>query len=464
MFIGRKKEIKRIEKRLQLDSLQAVLIYGRRRTGKTELADEAIRRSGKRSFSYLCRKITSREQINEFGDKAAIFMGIDGFHPNNAEELFRALFTYSIDNPFILFIDEYPYFRGDNAELDSTLQRVMHDFEGKAKLTLILCGSYMGIMKKMIERNSPLYGRFNEIIHLHTFDYFDSSKFYDNLSNEDKFKYYACFGGTAFNIKNLDYSQTFEENLLENFIELDSFFDKEALSVVSSELIKEENANTLFEMICKGKRNYVDLNLALGDPSKDNATRYLKSLEEMDLISKSYAVNANSSRKALYYISDNFLDFYFTFLSRHQMERRIMSPKQFYEMYVKEKLEKEYLPRKFEEVVKEYCIRANMAMKLPFLAISLGRLYYHSKGIDREFDLILKTNDKLVPIECKYSKNPISVATINEEKEQWRDLPFEIEMFGFASRNGFTDEVKENKNLLLIDFNDIYSPSLGDID
>ena len=460
MFIGREIEIRQIERRLHLDSLQAILVCGRRRTGKTELVDEAIRRAGKKSFSYLCRKITLKEQINEMGEKVGEFIGIPGFHPKDAEELFRTLFLHSITDPFILFIDEYPYMRGDDEQLDSTLQRVMHDFEDKARLTLVLCGSYMGVMKKIIEHNSPLYGRFNEIIHLHTFDYYDSAKFYNSLSNEDKFKYYACFGGTAFNVKNLDRALTFEENLLDNFIRLDSFFDKEAVSVVSSELIKEENANTLFEMICKGKRNYNDLNLALGDPAKDNATRYLKNLEEMDLINKSYAVNANSNRKALYYISDNFLDFYFTFLSRHQMERRIMSPKQFYDKYVKEKLEKEYLPRKFEELIREYCIRANKVSRLPFLATSLGRLYYRSSKIDRKFDLVLKAEEGLVPIECKYSKNKISMSVVNEEKEQWKDVPYDVYMYGFASKNGFTEDVENDESLLLISLDDTYSPLL----
>ena len=107
----------------------------------------------------------------------------------------------------------------------------MHEFENKSKMSLVLCGSYMDIMMKAFNRNGPLYGRFNEIIHLKP-------------------------------------------------------FDKESVSTVSSKPIKEENTNTVFELIALGKKYYNELNQGLGNASKDNATRYLQRLEEMDLIGK----------------------------------------------------------------------------------------------------------------------------------------------------------------------------------
>lgn len=460
MFVGRSAELKKISRRLRLDSFQSILVYGRRRIGKTELIDEAIRKSGQSSLVYLARKVSFKAQLDEFSSLAGEFMGIIGFHPRNLEELLRALFSYSCNHPFILFIDEYPYLRGDDPGIDSIFQRIMHEFENRAKMSLILCGSYMDIMMKVFDKEAPLYGRFNEIIHLRPFDYLESSYFYSSLSQIDKFKYYACFGGTAFNLKNLDYSLSFEENLLDNFIEIDSFFDKEAVSTVASELIKEENTNTVFELIASGKKNYNELNQALGDPSKDNATRYLQRLEEMDLIGKSYSINANSKKKPLYYINDNFLDFYYTFLSRRPRERFVLSSKQFYLNYVKEKLQKEYLPRKFEELTKEYCIRRNKLGQFPFLATNMGRLFFrgsvNGEMVDREFDLVMNTNEGYVPVECKYTKGPINMSVINEEKEQWSGLPFKIKQFGFASKSGFDEKVKEQKDLLLFELNEMF--------
>ena len=84
----------------------------------------------------------------------------------------------------------------------------------------------------------------------------------------------------------MDFSLSFKENLLDYFIEIDSFFDKEAVSTVSSKPIKEENTNTVFELIALGKKNYNELNQGFGNAFKDNATRYLQRLKEMDLIGK----------------------------------------------------------------------------------------------------------------------------------------------------------------------------------
>ena len=125
------------------------------------------------------------------------------------------------------------------------------------------------------------------------------------IFEDEKFKYYAVFGGTAFNLKHIDYSIPFEENLLNEFIKADSFFEKEAVATIVGELEKEANINSIFELIARGIRKYTDLNERMGDPSKDNITRYLRKLEEMDLIDKSYQVNAKSERKALYQIKDN---------------------------------------------------------------------------------------------------------------------------------------------------------------
>ena len=115
-------------------------------------------------------------------------------------------------------------------------------------------------MKQLIDKSAPLYGRFNDIINLHVFDYYDSAKFYFHLSNEDKIKCYSIFGGIAFNITKLDYSKSFEQNVIETFVENESFFEKEINLFLMKEFQKEENINTLFELIASDVKKYKELN------------------------------------------------------------------------------------------------------------------------------------------------------------------------------------------------------------
>lgn len=457
MFIARKEELKRIKRRLNLDSLEMILVYGRRRIGKTELINEAIKESNKKCLSLLARRVTSFRNLEEFSLDASVFMDNPLFNPRDFYEFFASMIEYSKKNPFILFIDEYCYLKNNGDDIDSMLQKAI-ELHGKgAKLTIIICGSYIESMRNIVEINSPLYGRFNEVILLHSFNYLDSSKFYPTLSNEDKFKYYAIFGGTAFNLKNIDYSISFEENLINEFIRQESFFEKEAINIIKGEIEKEENVNTLFELIANGVKKYKELNNNLGDPSKDNVGRYLKKLENMDLIDKSFMVNAKSERKPLYKIKDNLLDFYFTFLYKYSRIRNSMDPKVFFENYVKEKLYKEYLPHKFEEVVKEYVILEN-GKSLP-LFNDVGRYYYNDSNINYEFDVVLGTSSGLIPIECKYSDNVIDIDTIKEEEKAWNKVPLKIDKLGFASKKGFSEKVLNNKNLILITLDDLYKIS-----
>lgn len=458
MFIGRTNELRRIKRRLSLDSFQAVMVYGRRRIGKTELVREAIKESDKPSLELIARNTNPSLNLSDFAKQAGQFMDAMSFHPQSFYELFTSLMNYSKDHPFILFIDEFSFLMSGEEDIDASLQKAIEQYKDTAKMTLILCGSYIDIMSKLIESDSPLYGRFNEVILLRTFDYKDSSLFYPQLSNEEKVQYYSVFGGTAFNIKNIDYSLPFEVKLINDFISFDSFFEKEALATIQNETIKDANANAILELIASGTRKFKELNSRLGDPSKDNIGRYIRKLEELDLIGKSFMVNDKFEKKPLYYIKDNLLDFYYTYLFRRINIRETIDPKVFFENFIKEDFYTKYLPRKFEEIIREYVFKEN-GKRIP-LFTSAGRLYFNKKVnkeiVNREFDLVIETKDGYLPIECKYKDTPVTLLEVTEEMKQWNGLPFKIVRYGFASKSGFTDEVKARKDLLLINLSDIY--------
>lgn len=458
MFVGREKELKAIADNLKLDSLRCVLVYGRRRIGKTELINEAIRLSNKPCLSLLARKVQSSLNLEDFIRDTKPFIGQAGFNPTSFYDFFVSLLEHSREHPFVCFIDEFCFLKENDNAIDSTIQKALELHGKNAKMTLILCGSYVDTMKQLIDKSAPLYGRFNEIIDLHVFDYYDSAKFYSGLSNEDKVKYYSVFGGTAFNIIKLDYSKSFEENLIETFVASESFYEKEVSLVLMKELQKEEKANTLFELIACGVRKFKDLNDRMGDPSKDNVGRYLKKLEELDLIKKSFAVNAKSERKPLYYINDGLLDFYYTYLAKTKRIRSIMDPKVFFEHYVKDDLYSKYIPRRFEQITSEYLIRNNGRNKTIGLFDSIGRLLYSNhKDISREYDVVINTAKGIVPFECKFTASPVDESVVNEEKNSFIGLPFVVYRYGFVSKSGFTDSVKNDSNLILLELSDLYA-------
>lgn len=458
MFIGRERELLRLSRRIQQNGFKAILIYGRRRVGKTQLVRKAIEESGLPSLTLLARDVDPRITLSEFGEEAGRFMNISGFRPRDFYELFSALMDYSSTRPFILFIDEYSFLKENLGTVDSSLQKAIELHAQGAEMTLILCGSYVDVMSRLADYDAPLYGRFSDIILLHPFDYLDAGRFFPELSDIERFRYYAVFGGIAFNLASLHPDLSFEENLIELFIEPDSLFESEAVLTVKKELEKAGRMNTIFELIARGANTYRKINEYTGGKDSSSYLYYLKRLEEMDLIDRSYSLTDTGKRKPVYRIKDRMLEFYYTFLFRNQEQRALMASEIFYRNMVKPKLETDYLPRRFEEAVKEYAIRQN-GKRLP-LFTDAGNLVYHGRAegsrVEREFDLVLKTDGGYIPIECKYRNKPVSMSDVHEEMNQWRGLPFQVKRFGFASKSGFEEDVLRDDSLLLIDIEDMY--------
>ena len=159
MFIGREKELKILSNNLKLDSLKCVLVYGRRRIGKTELINEAIKQSKKPCLSLLARKVQSSINLEDFINDTKPFINQPGFNPPTFYDYFVSLLEYSKENPFICFIDEFCFLKENDDSIDSTIQKTLKLHGKGVKLTLILCSSYVDTMKQLIDKSAPLYGR-----------------------------------------------------------------------------------------------------------------------------------------------------------------------------------------------------------------------------------------------------------------------------------------------------------------
>lgn len=125
-------------------------------------------------------------------------------------------------------------------------------------------------------------------------------------------------------------------------------------------------------------------------------------------------VNDKFEKKPLYYIKNNLLDFYYTYLFRRINIRETIDPKVFFENFIKEAFYTKYLPRKFEEIIREYVFKEN-GKRIP-LFTSAGRLYFNKKMnkeiFNREFDLVLETKDGYLPIDCKYKDTPVTLSEV----------------------------------------------------
>jgi AAA+ ATPase superfamily predicted ATPase len=197
MFIGREKELASLNGLYSEEKFQMVIIYGRRRIGKTTLISEFI--SGKPAIFFTAQEVNDTLNLDRISKKIYSFFEI----PQGTgafldwSSAFSFIAEKAIDRRFVLAFDEFPYAAAANRALKSILQiAIDHEFKNTG-LFLILCGSQVGFMEsEVLGYKSPLFGRRTAQIKLEGFDYYDAGKMLSGFSNYDKVRFYSCVGGT----------------------------------------------------------------------------------------------------------------------------------------------------------------------------------------------------------------------------------------------------------------------------
>ena len=459
MFLARTAELSRLQQKLASPRSESILVYGRRRVGKSALIQEALKAGNCHIIQFVCRKASFTHNLQGLAQAAAKSFGENYLSFDNLEHLLTYIYSKARQEKTVLFIDEYPFLRGDDASIDSEFQIAIDQWQHDTSLKLILCGSHMDVMLKIIEGSAPLFGRFTEIMKIEPFDYYDAAKFYPERTDEEKVWLYSIFGGIPFYLNLLEPDLSPVENLVRLLLPEGSILENEIRLQLTSELSKEENANLVLDRIASGITKYADLNRNFPGESGSRVRYTLEKLIGMGLIEKTSPLNAPADhKKQRYSIRDNLLDFYYGYLFREATARSALHPLQFYKKVLMERMERDYVPRKFEQITKEYLLRQNRAGQIepPFLGI--GRFIYHDKQKRKngEFDVVTIDEHGYTAYECKYRQEPITMGTVNKELWQAQELGLNFHQFGFASRSGFTPDI-DRKKYRLISLQDMYA-------
>ena len=215
LFFGRKENIKAISKFFYFNKDKAALIYGRRRVGKTELIKHCLKKTNTTSIYYECKETSEINNVKSFSDIIAETFSLPPLAFDSFESALAFLYKYSSEKELIVVIDEYPHMRKVIVGLDSIIQILIDNNKSTSKLKLILCGSYVETMKSLLSEENPLFGRFDLIINLKAMDYYESSLFYKDFSDEDKVRLYSVFGGIPYYNRCIDSTKTVKQNIID---------------------------------------------------------------------------------------------------------------------------------------------------------------------------------------------------------------------------------------------------------
>ncbi|MCF0150430.1 MAG: ATP-binding protein [Firmicutes bacterium] len=446
-FIGRTEELKKLEKQIETDELSFSLIYGRRRIGKSELVKQVLRNTDGKSIYFECKQVAEENNVKSLAQVVSDVLSLPMLGYTDMESLLDYIFKLAGEEKLILVLDEYPYLRASVKGMDSILQSLVGKYRESSKLKLIILGSYVEIMKSLLEHSNPLYGRIDLVIDLRQMDYYESAMFYPGYSSEDRVRIYSVFGGIPYYNRLIDDKKSVRENIIDLIASPGARLENEISGYLNAEISKIINANEVFEALAAGHSKYSDILSHSHVSSGPTLADVLDKLIKMEVVEKTAPINDLFNKKRMgYRIADNLSLFYYRYVFKYSSQLRIMDPEVFYEKYIEKDFEEQFVPRQFEEICKQFLIRENKVGRIEPVIEKIGKYYYdnpkdHTNG---EFDIVTEDEEGYVFYEVKFRRSPITKAMVEEEIAQVEKTGLACYKYVFFSRSGFEEMSIEN--------------------
>ena len=463
-FIGRQTELAKLNSEYSRDS-SFVVIYGRRRVGKTTLIKEFLKK--KTAFYFLATEelesqsmkrlagVVARTTKNSLLQKATFTDWLD---------LFQIIADYKPDEKKVLIIDEFPYLVKTNPAFPSVLQNAWDEILKDRNVMLILSGSLIGMMQKhALSYDSPLYGRRTAQMRLAPLPFTDIYAVQE-LPFDKAVEQYAITSGVPKYLEFFENNRELEEQLKDTVLSKSGFLYEEPNFLLKSESMTAVNYFSIIKAIADGNHKLGKIASVLGQETSA-LTPYLSTLADLGFIEKRTPItekNPEKSRKGLYFISDHFIRFWFRYVYPYKGELELDNMQIVLDEINKDFIEK-FVAFAYEDICRD--IFANLCKKeaISFIPSRIGSYWRNDLDGDTEIDVMAvdHQNKRIFAGECKYHAKPVDAPVYYALKEKVANageirkaFPGYNIIYGVFSKSGFTqrmlDAAKENVELFLI--------------
>lgn len=455
MFLNRSTELKKLREAIEKTERgnTGVLIYGRRRVGKSTIVRKALEEFDGLTIEYECLEALFQTNLKALASCVAETLSMPALaYINDINVLLNEM--NNTNKKIALFIDEYQFIRSSYKEgnIDSVFQNLLDKKTGH--VLLILCGSYISAMTELLKETNPLYGRFKAVLFVRPFDYLDSSSFYPDLTPREKIAYYAVFGGMPFVLEEINTRKTLEENISDIILDPFSGVRFTIEETLLKEIAKIDLSQSILNSLGNGKKKICNIASDL-NVSDQLASQTVHRLITMGLLRKTCPINdPDNAKKNFIEISDNLLRFYYCAIFKHKREIERMGKAAFFNNRIAASLNT-FIASRFENVVDEF-IRCSLQSNPSLNIIDYGRYWYDLPKEKRngEFDNVIKTSEGYIVIESKYLSAKMKAFAMREEAEKILAIKeLKIKDIGFASASGFEESPD---GYLLITGEDLY--------
>ena len=309
-FVDRIEETARLRDALSREKSSLVVVYGRRRLGKSTLIKRVL--SDSDVYFLADRSEGQHQRILLAKVVAQVFPDFDKLTYPDWESLFRAL-NYRTDKRFTLCLDEFPYLVEQSPELPSVLQKLVD--EKQLKYNLVLCGSSQNMMYGLfLDSTAPLYGRADEIMRLAPIrlPYIQEAL---NLDAVGAVEEYAVWGGVPRYWELRENRNSLSDALWHNILSINGTLYEEPIKLFQDDVKDIVKTSTIMSYIGSGANRLSEIAARCNEPAT-NLSRPLKKLIDLGFLEKDvpFGIDEKNAKKSLYKIADPFMAFYYQFV------------------------------------------------------------------------------------------------------------------------------------------------------
>lgn len=462
MFHCRDKELRDLNKRYAKDNFECIVVYGRRRVGKTALINEFCK--GKPMVFFSALNASSQENLEALS-KAIYEKEHPGAETAPVYQSFDAAFSeitrMAEEERLVFVIDEYPYLAKANKSISSRLQHIIDHTWKNGKLFLILCGSSMSFMEyQVLGYESPLYGRRTGQFKIQSLTYKEMTAFNPNLTDEQQAFIYGITGGIPHYINKLDVNDNVDDALKENLFNTSSYLFEEPENLLKQELREPAIYNSVITAVAGGASRSNEIATKVGIESPICA-KYLKVLLDLGILVKETPITEKAGKKTVYAIGDNFFRFWYRFVPQNTSAISAGRIERIYDSVIS-KHYSDYMGLIFEQMCRQYLFL--YAEDVPVVLSNIGQWWGTDSKAKKEVQIDIvgtpaEGNEYIIG-SCKYRNTPIGV-------DELELLKHYAEVFGkgdkyhyyIFSKGGFTQSLQEladKGEVKLVSLQDMY--------
>lgn len=446
-FVDRELEMETLNREYNRKGSSLVILYGRRRVGKTTLITEFIK--NKKALFFLASEESETQNRAAFKDKAADFIDnelLRNADVKNWDVIFKAIMDTKFTTKPVIVIDEFQYIGKSNPAFPSVFQRIWEEVLKDKEVMVILCGSLISMMESQtLAYNSPLYGRRTAQIKLKQIPFKYYREFFPLKTRKELIEMYAITGGVPKYIELFSEENDIYTAIQQSVLDRSGYLYDEPHFLLQQEVSEVGSYFSLIKTIAQGNSKLSSIATTL-ELKATGLTKYLKTLIDLDILEREVPVteeHPEKSKKGLYKIKDNYLRFWFAFVYPNLSfiesgNEGIVIDK------IKKGLISNHTAFVYEDVCRARMWELNAEGKWTFNFSKLGRWWDNKHEIDI---VALDPEEKnLILGECKYWHESVGINVLKNleqkaEYVEWNRSNRKV-WYVLFSINGFTSDLK----------------------